>query len=519
MPQNPQKPLTLQDALLARQQQAPNVQLPAGEGDDPFVNKALRAITTGLGFEEQKPGDAAGAIGGALGAVSLIPPAVAKANGLRMVEKLRENGVFPEHIQDALEFAQERWPRLFGHTTMITPAPENATFFGRSKAADPVSRNELRLDAAHAGLPMPDKWAQSENLPEGFKLSSLEINKNIPDRYQAAQTVGHELLHNADRLTKPDWDNFYTFQRRQLPGDGYYDNASEIRARLQGKRTMAYRAGESNRSIEPFTESNGPSTGFEFKKDFIKKQYPGIDIPEERNLDSRITSLSPDQSTPPPNVDPRDKLYDLMYERIQRKNQGLPPQNPRVPLPSKDTPAPINEAPNPKPYGDISPTPEALSNRMDHYIDKGVFTNNPLERRNASRNVNTIYQQLSNIEAAAPPEELARLRSQSEALKGALKPAPTGQQIPKYQANIINKLVQSGYKPTEQDISTLSDLISKIGIGQYTGTSGTTAPTPFRTGEVARMIQNQLNKGRINTSSTAPLARALKGITGWASVE
>lgn len=161
----------------------------------------------------------------------------------------------------------------------------------------------------------------------------------------------------------------------------------------------------------------------------------------------------------------------------------------------------------------------AIKGLFDKVIDKGTMTNSPVERRNAVANARTLYQQLADKGAAAQPDELSNLRNQAQAIRGTIGVAPTGGNIPMYQANIINKLVQSGYTPSEGDVGTLSSLISKMGLQQYVnrGGKGTFSSEPLRTGEVVRLILGQM-KGN-NNARTANLRNALNNITGWASVE
>lgn len=116
----------------------------------------------------------------------------------------------PKELINALTFAQEKYPRLFGHLTSITD-------INRSM----VAPNRMTLGSS-----------SNVNIP---KRSNLRLN---PDSAAAArksypETVGHELLHTADRITRPDMDQLYAFANT-LPG-GYATNSAEYRARNAGE--------------------------------------------------------------------------------------------------------------------------------------------------------------------------------------------------------------------------------------------------------------------------------------------
>lgn len=307
MPQNPDR---LQQALLNRPPATdPNVQLPTTGPDNP-LDMVLRAITTATGLEEQKPGDLPSAIGGALGAVSMIPPGIAKLRGAKLVEDAVQSGQFPDHVIDAIKFAQQRWPRVFGHTLSISPTSDIPAHILPSGYA---------VDGASIGAPLATAGVQAmfpEIQKKTGELSHLFIDPNHSygsfknNQPGAVDTVGHELLHGVDRLITPDMDDQYQFNNK-LPG-GYDANSQEIRARLQGARTQGYYNGLPRRSFEPVTSGNSSETAL---------------IPR---LDSRISGLPPNQ-VPASTVleDPSDKLYRIMQERALRQKQGL--QDPRVP--------------------------------------------------------------------------------------------------------------------------------------------------------------------------------------------
>ena len=158
-----------------------------------------------------------------------VPPgeiAGLRAGGKAMLEKLKASGVLPsyEHggkgvplppeLMNVLEFAQKRYPRLFGHVLNISDVPE---VMGDKGSGDVLVKGlQQRLG--------------------GTKFSSLSVNPlhRYPSQRNFANTVGHELLHTADQIADPNFAEKYRFANT-LPG-GYGANSAEIRARNQGAR-------------------------------------------------------------------------------------------------------------------------------------------------------------------------------------------------------------------------------------------------------------------------------------------
>lgn len=294
----------------------------------------LRALAVGTGVEEQAPGDAAGALGAlggmglsglkALGAVAIIPPKLAKEQGKALLERIRQNGlqriiggkqamyrvpginstpipnaeVTPE-VMKALEFAQQRWPRLFGHLDNIT---------------DVDGVTQLRHGGTVSGSSRPSRYRAGK---DGNPIAATSVLGISPFHHETADevgaTIGHELTHVADNLTNSDMYEAYDFANK-LPG-GYFANSQEMRARLQGARTKGYMQGYGRKDIEPLVSS-------------VNSRAIVIPI---KPLDSRITSLAPPETvrvplTPESNL---EKMQRLIYERADRKRQGI--VDPRVP--------------------------------------------------------------------------------------------------------------------------------------------------------------------------------------------
>jgi len=166
-----------------------------------------------------------------LGAVAGVPPELikmVKQRGADLIERLQNEGVQMMHsrntptgipnqplkpmVMEALRFAQQKYPRLFGHINDIT-----STHFMEEE-----QQRQLGRMLFGASEPM------SQDFPT--KFSNVQLNPrlaNIP-------TIGHELQHTADRIARPNFDELYQFTQ-DLPG-GYDANSSEFLARAQGEK-------------------------------------------------------------------------------------------------------------------------------------------------------------------------------------------------------------------------------------------------------------------------------------------
>lgn len=309
----------LQQLLMNRPVQiSGEVQYPT-EGVNNLGAKALDALGVGLGINEQRPGNAADAIGGALGAVSVIIPKIARLLGAAKISELKEAGrlkipgvaadasvPLSQDYIDALEFAQKRWPRIFGHIDDI-------------RYVNPIINPDTVRGVA----------AGSRIGKTGY-TSNMEIAPDrSPTRGDAFNTVGHELMHVADNIRGPR----YTDIRRtalDLP-HGYTGASHEVRARIQGAKTQAYGMGLGRKDIDAYAINNNtyyPDGGSKVKSS------EGFDI--IRPIDSRISGLPPEalMQTSKPVETNEQKLLRLINERMDRKQQGLP-KDPRVPNPYK----------------------------------------------------------------------------------------------------------------------------------------------------------------------------------------
>ena len=114
----------------------------------------------------------------------------------------------PQELINTLEFAQKRYPRLFGHVTDI------ADIDSLTKAQNP--------------------WGVVAGGQQGTgKFSALSFNPGVPD---VSRSVGHELLHAADQIVDPNAGKKYAFFNT-LPG-GYAANSMEVRARNMGDKLV-----------------------------------------------------------------------------------------------------------------------------------------------------------------------------------------------------------------------------------------------------------------------------------------
>lgn len=310
MPQNPRSLINL-PAPVTGPVNYPTEEVPNA------LDTTLRGVMTGLGLEEQRPGDLAGALGSGAGlAVSIYPGLLAKARGLAILNKLKRDGLplvamgqemgtrhIPSELMNALEMAQKRWPRLFGHLDEITDLD----------LLDNMRGKTLGVTAPGRGLP-PD----NKNLTSKLRVSADKFYGNQDEAYN---TVGHELTHAADFLRKgKDAVESYKYSQK-LPGD-YNASAAELRARLQGARTKAYGRGLQRREVEPYTNTAYPVSDYAIK-------LPGE---MQKPIDSRISGLPPEPmpAVKGPIETNEEKLIRMLQERFDRQSAGIAP-DPRVP--------------------------------------------------------------------------------------------------------------------------------------------------------------------------------------------
>ena len=125
----------------------------------------------------------------------------------------------PKELGEVLEFAQKRYPRIFGHITDIADVDRT-----NQLTAGPFS--EVRGTSGAA-----------ENPTGKFSFLGLSPRKawvNTPSKAEFAETVGHELSHNIQRLMDPKYHTEKSEFFQKLPG-GYVASSKEVLARLGGE--------------------------------------------------------------------------------------------------------------------------------------------------------------------------------------------------------------------------------------------------------------------------------------------
>lgn len=144
--------------------------------------------------------------------------------GLSGIREPMPNVPASKDVITALEAAQKRYPRVFGHLAEITDVDMHTQLTNPGTVG------------VNKGVPRTYSRLWMEGLPQEadpYKFSRLGLKAGGP--MGTANTVGHELLHAADRIMDPiDLDQKYQFFS-SLPG-GYDANSMEIRARLMGEK-------------------------------------------------------------------------------------------------------------------------------------------------------------------------------------------------------------------------------------------------------------------------------------------
>lgn len=145
-----------------------------------------------------------------------------------------------ERIMQALEFGQRKYKRLVGHVFDIEDV-DKAVQDAAGKRGQAVLGASVGASPGQAAPGLDtNKISFLEFDPEAIRRKALETFTD------PAETVGHELLHTADRITmgdsvptikgNPSQRELYEFANT-LPG-GYDVNSQEIRAREQGKKFL-----------------------------------------------------------------------------------------------------------------------------------------------------------------------------------------------------------------------------------------------------------------------------------------
>ena len=194
---------------------------------DPFGVKNLPAPIKALIELMAPPDDPMGGL-----TPSPVAPLVARG-GPKMIPHLRKwgealiqrakqegnmplNTALPADIVESLEFAQRRYPRIFGHLSSIETLPESARPLGRT--VHPSAKHSRLQIRPNPGTPY-------------FEQRAIEKN---PELFSGPATVGHELLHVADNITMPAMPEAYNASISLRPY-GYRGSSFEYRAKNAGE--------------------------------------------------------------------------------------------------------------------------------------------------------------------------------------------------------------------------------------------------------------------------------------------
>lgn len=214
-----------------------------GPRPEPSRSRKILEMLTGYPSDPMREVDASDLLlqAIALGGGRALP--ILKARGAALIKKIQEHGL-PEQkhpegllapffsreterkiantektIVDALTFAQQKYPRIFGHIEDIT--------------SDPLALGSNEYGRVSNRLPLP---ALKEGIVLKINPRTIALRQMLgddPSLYSGPATVGHELLHVADTLAYPDFLRAARFSKT-LP-HGYWGSQFEYRARNAGE--------------------------------------------------------------------------------------------------------------------------------------------------------------------------------------------------------------------------------------------------------------------------------------------
>ena len=174
--------------------------------------------------------------------ISIGKPAGRREMGKFIIDRLKEKGFsetgnpVPSELMEVLEFAQQKYPRLFGHIGRVKEVPKELQVASpeglyniRHGQVDhyegPSRYMELQLNP----VPLKDRAGAHADKFKGLGLEDKSL-------HGYAANLGHEMLHAADKLAYPDMLRKYAFFNT-LPG-GYKANSFEFRAKNAGESFM-----------------------------------------------------------------------------------------------------------------------------------------------------------------------------------------------------------------------------------------------------------------------------------------
>ena len=149
--------------------------------------------------------------------------------GIEVPEHMfKPNIPVPGELAQALTYAQQKYPRIFGHLTDITSVEDLVKLKGKTLGAMwPNTTFDPDIDTRFLGQKfVPQKTATLQLDPEVIAKSK---------KWNEGNAVGHEMLHLADNIVDPKKLKEGNLRSMELPG-GYDANAYERRADVQGYR-------------------------------------------------------------------------------------------------------------------------------------------------------------------------------------------------------------------------------------------------------------------------------------------
>lgn len=140
------------------------------------------------------------------------------------------NTDIPEPLAKAMTYAQQRWPRVFGHIHNIGDVDSSTAI---QYFPGTVRGESGNIVASKGGKITPTGLSKIGVSPSGIEHVAKMDGVDPAPEY--SKVFGHELLHSADRLVRPNlFDELYGFTNKDPWG--YAGNSSEIRANLFGER-------------------------------------------------------------------------------------------------------------------------------------------------------------------------------------------------------------------------------------------------------------------------------------------
>ena len=177
--------------------------------------------------------------------ISIGSPARRREMGKFVIDRLKEKGFsetgnpVPSELMQVLEFAQQKYPRLFGHIGRVKEVPKEL------QVASPEGKFTIKHgQVEHWNGPGRYMELNINPVPYENRIGDAAEKYGIkfgpdatdPTLRSFPATLGHEMLHIADQLAYPDMMRKYNFSNT-LPGV-YRGNSFEYRAKNAGESFM-----------------------------------------------------------------------------------------------------------------------------------------------------------------------------------------------------------------------------------------------------------------------------------------